>query len=103
MRRVVLTVQRRLVTAARDLGREVGMRIHLLADEEEGRARPDLVEAVQHGRRRIDVGTVVEGQRGGAGARDLLERWEAPPALDRVELLAEARHLRARRAIAFRG
>jgi hypothetical protein len=86
-------VQRRLVPALGELARQAGLRLDLLADEEEGGRRPRRLERVEHRRRRVAVGAVVEGQRDPVlAALEPFAPGQPPPALDRVDELAIARH-----------
>jgi hypothetical protein len=86
-------VQRELVTA---LGGVAGDRVvaqELLADQEERGLDAETVERVEQRGGGVLVGPVVERERRAAPAAvDPLERGQRPPALQGLDLLAEARN-----------
>jgi hypothetical protein len=79
-----------LMPRLRHLLREVGVRRHLFAHEEEHRAYGGSRQGIEDGGRGIRVGPVVEGER--HPVLHMLEGGKAPPALERVEVLLEGRH-----------
>ena len=81
-------VQRDDVTVVGDAARDLRVRLHLLADEEEDSVRAGVVQHVEDGGRGVRVRPVVEGQD--ESGIDALERREAPPALERLAVLLEA-------------
>ena len=54
--------ERELVPATVDLPQELGVRLRLPADHEEGGALPPRLERFEHPRRRHGIGTIVEGE-----------------------------------------
>jgi hypothetical protein len=64
-----VAVERDRVTLRDDLGGERRAPLHLLADQEEHGARIRAGEQLEHGRRSLRMGTVVERNRDSGGAR----------------------------------
>jgi hypothetical protein len=92
VRRVAVTVELDVVAALDERPRELGLGLDLLADEEEGGPRAGRVERLQHAGRVVSVRAVVEAQNDPLGPLRPLPAREAPPALQRVDLLAEVGH-----------
>ena len=99
MRNVAVAVQLHVVAALDDRPGKAGLGLHLLADEEEGGPRTGCLERVEHFRRGVPVRAVVERQHDSLGPVRALTAGEPPPALERVDLLAEVGHQRAASSI----
>jgi hypothetical protein len=88
---VVVAVGLDLVMARNDLLGQLRVRLHLLADQEEGAADLHLVESVEDGRRGVRVRTVVE--REGDAVLCALETGQLGPELEHLAMLLEGGHL----------
>jgi hypothetical protein len=85
-------VQRKLVAAGGGVARDRVAAQQLLAYDEERGLQAEPVERVEERGRRLLVGTVVEGQDGLAVVLEPLERGQLAPALERLDVLPEARN-----------
>jgi hypothetical protein len=90
--RVSEAVQRELVAAGGGVARDRVAAQQLLAYDEERGLQAEPVERVEERGRRLLVGTVVEGQDGLAVVLEPLERGQLAPALERLDVLPEARN-----------
>ncbi len=66
---MAMAMQRDLVSPGDDLPDHRRPALHLLADQEERRASPDIAEDLQDRRRPLRMRSVVEGQAHGSGVR----------------------------------
>jgi hypothetical protein len=95
VRHVAVAVQLHVVAALDDRPGQTGLGLHLLADEEEGRPRTRRLERLEQPGCGVPVRAVVERQHDSLGPVRALAAGEPPPALERVDLLAEVGHQRA--------
>ena len=87
----MIAVQRDLMTGGDDPPHELGAPHDLLADHEERRPRARASEQVEHRRRALRMGPVVERQRHAAGAGQRARKVQRPGGVpvDRCEQMAD--------------